>query len=186
MSSRLRPFVSRIFKTRIIGDPMAHLGATLTRLWMPLAARLSGFTPIPLGTSVIWTPQNKKQTILDGIDCLRRRDAEMFLHLTTKSKIFMYYSVNHNSTNIYGYMFGLQEAYIKQGAEGVAYFIVQSILVSDAHPSVNQHRKSDVAYKRLKAVPRKTMEWMQRHSFDPQIIKSYMPVVEMWEKRYSR
>jgi hypothetical protein len=151
-----------------------------------LAVRLAGLRQIPLGTSVIWTPQNKRQIILDGIECLRKHDAKMFLHLTTKSHLFIYYTGNINLTNLYGYLFGLREGIIKQGAEGVAYFIVQSLLVSDAHPSINQHRKNDITYNNLRAVPRKTMEWMQQHSFDPQIIKSYVKVVEVWEQRYSR
>jgi hypothetical protein len=175
----------RIHRSRIIGNLIAYIGYAWTRLYMPLAVRLAGFRQIPLGTSVIWTAKNKKQTILDGIECLRSHDPEMFLRLTTKAKLFIYYSGNYNITNLFGYLFGLREGYIKQGPEGVAYFIVQSLIVSDAHPSINQHRKNDLTYNRLRTVPRKTMEWMQQHSVDPEIINSYVKVVEHWEQRYS-
>jgi hypothetical protein len=180
----LRPpkFLYKIYRLPIIGDLIAYAGYAFLRSFGYLAPLLLRYKRIRLGTSIILTPNDKKQTILSGVECLRSHDSEMYSRLTKNQKLIFYYSGNKNITNLFGYFFGLQETYIKLGAEGIAYFIVQSLLVSDACPSVNQHRRNDREWGALKSTARKTMEWMQQHSFDQRLIDSYSKVVEKWEQ----
>ncbi|HEX3857020.1 MAG TPA: hypothetical protein VHY30_06975 [Verrucomicrobiae bacterium] len=146
----------------------------------PLAVWLSGYKRVKCGTSSIWVSKNKKQVILNGIECLRSRDAEMFLRFTKKG-LFIYYSHQLNTRDAWR-NFGLQERHIELGAEGVASFIVQKLFISDARPSINRSKLDDRELAALKMAPRKAMEWMQEHSFDPRLINSYRKVVEKWEQ----
>jgi hypothetical protein len=183
MSSQPPKFLIGIYRLPIIGNLSCYVGNAFLNLFGIPALWLSGYKQIKCGTSIIWTPNNKRQIILAGIECLRSHDAEMFSRLTKKQRLFIYYSHEKKTTNLYGYIFGLHESYIKLGAEGVAYFIVQVLLISDASPSINQFRLSNLERVALKATLRKTMEWMQQHSFDPRLINSYSKTVEKWEQR---
>lgn len=174
---------NRINRIPIIGDLSCYIGYFFLNLLMPLALWLSGYKRISCGTSNIWTTKNKKQAILDGIECLRNLDTEMFLRFTKKQRLFIYYSQNRGTTNLFGHFFGLHERYIKLGVQGVACFIAQSLSLSDAASSINQCRLNDLENAALKAAPRKTMEWMQQRSFDPRLINSYTKVVDRWERQ---
>ncbi|MGA2028943.1 MAG: hypothetical protein ABSG87_02595 [Verrucomicrobiota bacterium] len=182
MNSQPPKLLVRIIRLPVIGDLLCCFAYVFLKLTTPLLW-LPGFRPIKLGTSVIWTPQNKRQPILDGIECLRTRDMEMYLCLTKKQKLVFYYSNSERVVNLLGYYFGLSEKCIKLGSECIACFIVQSLLHSDASPSINQHRKNDMTRAALKAVPRKTVEWMQQHSFNSDFVNSYLKVIEKWEEK---
>jgi hypothetical protein len=106
----------------------------------------------------------------------------MYLRLTQRQKLFFYYIQNGSITNLFGYFFGLHDRYITMGPGGVASFIVQSLLVSGASASVNQHRLDCHERAEFKAAARNTMEWMQQHSFHASLIGSYCKFVEKWEQ----
>jgi hypothetical protein len=184
MKSYPPAFVLKIYQLPVFGDLFICVGY-LFSLFSPLGLWLLGYKRLKYGISVIWAPKNKRSLILDGVECLRSHDEEMFLRFTTKQKLFIYYSGSDNITNLLGYIFGLQEKYIRFGKEGVACFIVQSLFVSEASPSINQFKLKHLRGAALKAVPRKTMEWMQQHSFDSRLIISYSKVVEKWEQNNS-
>jgi hypothetical protein len=182
MNPQVSKFLVRAYQLPIIGDLLCYGGYVFMKLLLPLNLVLIGFERMGYGTSVIWMPRNKKQAILDGIECLRSHDSEMFLRLTKKQRLVIYYSHNWKDTNSFGHVFGLHKRYIELGAEGVASFIVQSLLLSDACSSINQCKLNDLERAALKVAPRKTMEWMQQHSFHPEFIKVYRKVVEKWEQ----
>jgi hypothetical protein len=171
------------FTLPIVGNLFCYTGYVILFLFCRLGTRLLGYKRIQLGTSVIWAPQNKVQTIFEGVECLKKCDTEMYLRLTTKQKLVFYYVQNNGGiTNLFGYFFGLHDRYIKMGSEGIACFIVQSLLVSSASSSINQHRLNTRERSEFKVAARKTMEWMQQHSFQPNLINSYSKFVEKWEQ----
>jgi hypothetical protein len=149
------------------------------RLITPPYLWIWGFRRMKRGTSTIWTPNNKKQAIVDGIELLRTRDPDMYLRLTEKQHLWIFYSGKGRATNALGYIFGLNQRYIDLGNEGVAAFLVQSLLLSEACPSLNQFKTTPGE----RAVMRKTLDWMCEHSFRHEMINSYRKVVEKWESQ---
>jgi hypothetical protein len=180
MNSRRPNVLVGIYQLPIIGNLLCHIVYFFTSLVSPLAVWLSGYKRIKCETSSIWAPKNKQQIILNGIECLRSRDAEMYLNFT-KKRLFIYYSHQLNTRDAWR-NFGLQERYIELGAEGVASFIVQKLFISDVRPSISRSKLDDRELAALKMAPRKAMEWMQQHSFDQRLINSYRKVVEKWEQ----
>jgi hypothetical protein len=106
----------------------------------------------------------------------------MFLRFTQRQRLIIYYSYNRRENNTFGRVFGLGERYTQLGAEGVASFIVQALLFSDASPHINQSKWRDRDRVALKSAPRQTVEWMREHSFHPKLVDSYLKVAEKWEQ----
>jgi ribosomal protein L31 len=175
------PAMRRFFSVPIIGVLVAYVMAfptyILFSLLTPLYFLLFGFKRIRCGTSIIWTPKSKKQAILDGVELLRACDTQMYLRLTSRQHLTIFYSGKWKTTNAWGRVSGLNERYIQLGSEGVATFFVQSLMLSDACPSINQFKTPPDA----RAAMRKTLDWMCEHSFRPGLIRSYRKVVERWE-----
>lgn len=171
-----------IYGLPILGDLLCYLGYVLLGWTRPPVLWLAGHRRVRCGTSTVWVPESKRQVILDGIEWLRGHDAEMFMRFTKKQRLVIYYSRNWSDTNSLGHVFGLHDRYIALGAEGVAFFIVQSVLLSAAAPSLNQCRLSDSERNALKVAPRKAMEWMEQHSFHPKLINAYSKMAENWEQ----
>jgi hypothetical protein len=182
MNPQVTRFLTKVYQLPILGDLICYFGYAFMKLFTPLNLVLLGFERMRFGTSVIWTPRNKKQTILDGIEFLRNHDSEMFLRFTKKQRLVIYYSHNRSDTNSFGHVFGLHKRYLEIGAEGVASFIVQSLLLSDACSSINQCKLNDRERAGLKVAPRQTMEWMRQHSFHPKLINAYSKMAEKWEQ----
>jgi len=172
----------RIYKLPLVGDLLCYIGSVFLRLIIPPVAWLSGGQGLRFGTSVIWIPRNKEQAILDGIECLRSHDSEMFSRLTKKQRLIIAYASNMKTASNGGRIYCLQERYIELGPEGIAAFIVASLLFSEASPSENQCRLNDRELAAVKAVPSKVLEWMCQHSFHPGLINSYRKVVTKWEE----
>ncbi len=175
--------LTKIYQLPIIGNLICYTAYICLRLVIPPMALLSGGIRLNCGTSVFWIPRNKKQTILDGIELLRTKDQEMFSRLTSKQRLIIYYGHNKNVTNAGGRVFGMHRRYIEMGSEGIACFIVQSIITSAAAPSINQCKLNDHERASLKIAGRRVLEWMQQHSFHPELIKVYQKVVEKWEQQ---
>lgn len=178
--SKLPAVINRL---PIIGDLLCQSESVLAGLLGPVILWMTGYKQIKCGISAIWVPGNMKRTVMEGIEYLRDRDEEMFRRLTEKQRVFIFYSHDITMTNIYGYVYGLHESYVKRGAAWIAFFIMQSLVMSEASPSVNRFRLKDSERAALKAVPRKVMERMQQDSFDPDLIKSYKGMVQMWEQK---
>jgi hypothetical protein len=151
-------------------------------MFVPVVMFVSGGRALRFGSSVIWTLSDKKQAILDGIQCLRTRDPELFLQFT-RQKLYVVPAGNTRMANIGGRDYGLHNRYIELGPEGVASFIVMAVFFSEASPSFNQHRLTASELAALKTAPRKLTEWMQQHAFHPGLINSYQKVALNWERR---
>jgi hypothetical protein len=184
MNSQPPAWLITIYRLPFIGDLPCYAGFIFLKLSSPLSFWLAGFKRFAFGTSTIWVPKGKIKAVMDGVECLRSRDAEMFLRFTKKQKLLIYYSKNVKVDNLCGFLFGLHERYVTLGSEAVASYIVQALMLSDASPSANQHRLNDRQRAALKAAPRLTLEWMEKQSFDPRLIKSWLGAVERWEQRH--
>jgi hypothetical protein len=169
-----------IFKIPIIGDFIAFLGYIFLRLTMPSACLLSGMQRLRYGTLIVWTPQNKKDAIVNGLELLRACDPEMYRRLTSKQHLIIVYSWKWKMANACGRFFGLHERYIEMGDQGVAMFFVQSLSLSEACPSINQSKRLPGDHMALRNV----LDWMHSQSFRPSLIESYHKVVEKWEQKH--
>jgi hypothetical protein len=171
-----------ICKIPVVGDLVGYTILVpfyiFMRLITPPILWFSGFQRMKCGTTIIWAPRNKHQAILDGLKLLQKCDSEMYLRLTGKQHLFIFYSERWKTANAFGHVSGLHERYIKLGVEGVTTFLVQALLLSEACPSINQFKISPGEF----AVMRKVLDWMCDHSFHPGLINSYRKVVEKWER----
>lgn len=170
-----------LFKIPIIGDMVMFPFYICFRIFLPIGLYLSGCRRMKYGTLILWIPKEKKQDILDGLELLEKCDPDVFLRLTGKRHLFIYYGRNvKGPTNAHGYISGLNERYIKLGVQGIATFFVQCLFLSEASPSINQAKPN---IRRHEAM-RKVMNWMTEHLFHPGLINSYKVVVEKWEEKY--
>lgn len=172
--------MKEIFKVPIIGDLIAFLIYIDLRLTIPLSCLLAGFVRLKYGTSVIWTPRNKKNAITNGLELLQACDPEMYLRLTSKERLIVVYSWKWKMANACGRFSGLNERYIELGDQGVATFFVQSLSLAEACPSINQFKNTPDKHMAL----RKTLDWICAQSFRPGLIDSYRKVVEKWEQKH--
>ena len=176
-------FLVRVFALPIIGNVPAYAyvlpGYFFLSLTTPLTFRLAGLRRMKCGTSVIWLPPDKKQALLNGLEFLRSCDPQMFSRLTEKQHLKIYYIGNSSKKviNALGYVFGLSERYFQFGDQGIAMFLVQSLLLSESDPFLNQFKGEHDRY-----LLRRVLEWMSQHSFRPGVINSYRKVVEKWER----
>jgi hypothetical protein len=176
----------KILSIPILGDMVAYVRVfpiyIFMRLTMPPIFLLSGYQRIRCGTSFIWSPKNRKQTILDGIEVLRVCGPEMYSRLTSKQRLIIFYTGHAgkwNTSNLAGRVFSLDERYIELGSQGVAMFFAQALLLSETSPAINQVKVTENQYR----APRRVLDWMCEHSFHPGLIKSYRKVVQKWESQ---
>jgi len=120
--------------------------------------------------------------VRDGVELLRLRDPEMFSRLTIKQPIIIYYSPQL-STKSNRRLFLMGKKFIEMGAEGVACFVVQSLMVSAAVHRVNQHRLDKGERSALKLISRNMVEWLSKHMFNPGLISSYQQIVDRQKQR---
>lgn len=175
----------KILSIPIVGDMVAYVTVfpiyIFMRLAMPPIFVLSGYQRIWCGTSFIWSPKNKKQAILDGIEVLRVCGPEMYSRLTSKQRLIIFYTGHAgkwNTSNLAGRVYSLDERYIELGSQGVAAFLAQALLLSEASPAINQ-KVTQSEYR----VARRVLDWMCEYSFHPGLINSYRKVVQQWESQ---
>lgn len=183
MNAKIVKLPAMINRLPIIGNLSCHLGNISFSLLWPALLWLCGYRRISCGISTFWAPQRLRKAIVEGIECLRNRDEEMFVRLTKRQRLFVYYGYNTKTSNLYGYVYAMHESYINQGAEWIACYIIQSLFVSEASPSVNRFRLTESESVALKNALRKAMERMREHSFSPELLNSYSKLVEMWEQK---
>jgi hypothetical protein len=183
MISKVSQLPAMINRLPIIGNLSCHLGKISFSLLCPAILWLCGYRRISCGVSSFWAPQRLRKAILDGIECLRNRDKEMFERFTKQQRLFIYYGYNTKTTNLYGYVYAMHQSYLNEGAEWIACYIIQSLYMSEASPSVNRFRLTESENYALKNALRKTMERMREHSFSSELLNSYGKLVEMWEQK---
>jgi hypothetical protein len=169
----------RIARIPIIGDLIVYTLYILMRLITPFHFWVSGGQRLKYGKCIIWTPKNRKQAILDGIEFLRIHDSEMFLCLTTKQQLMIFYSET-SSKNSGGRIYALQEQYIKWGPEGIATSMVIALFMYRASRKINRFRLNNDERAALQAVPQMVLEWMYKHSIQAKLIDAYRRSSEKW------
>jgi hypothetical protein len=150
---------------------------------VPIVSRISGWIRLSCGTSVFWIPRDKKQAILDGIECLRMRDAELFSKLSEGAQLIFCYAGSTKTANNGTRLYGIHDRYIQIGPEGIALFVVQSLFCYEASPSFNQCRRTESQAAAVRAAPWKTLDWMCKHSFNQGLIDSYRGAIGKAEER---
>jgi hypothetical protein len=79
MKSYPPTFLRKIYQLPVIGEFFSCVGYLLS-LFSPLGLWLLGYRRLKFGASVVWTPQNKRKPILDGIEFLCTIDSTMRLN----------------------------------------------------------------------------------------------------------
>jgi hypothetical protein len=182
----MRRLLIQIYQLPIIGDLLCYAVFVLFFLIIGPVVWLSGGQRLRFGTSVIWIPKKEAQIIIEGVELLRSRDPEMFIRLTTKQRLIIYYTqdasvIKKASSRV----FALHSKFVELGPECVACIIAQSLMLAAAAPHINQCRLNDQERAALKSVSRNMVEWLSKHSFHPGLISPYQKIVERQEQGVS-
>jgi hypothetical protein len=148
----------------------------------PAVAIISGGQRLKFGTSVFWIPRQNAQVMRDGVELLRTRDPEMFSRLTSKQRLIIYYSPELSKKSSHR-LFLMHKKFIEMGAEGVACFVAQSLMIAAAVRRINQNRLDERENAALKLISRNMAEWLSKHSFSPWLISPYQKIVERQKQR---
>ncbi|HTQ50964.1 MAG TPA: hypothetical protein VMJ12_09660 [Candidatus Acidoferrales bacterium] len=114
--------------------------------------------------------------ISEGFDFLQANDKKMYNCITSEGRFVFFYTVG-NCSNFGGRYYGIEEQFIRWGREGVAAFLVQSILMFDAVPTVSKVSFKPGASALRSAAPQ-VVEWMRDHSFRADFIEGYRSATE--------
>ncbi len=180
----MRSVVRPILRLPVIGDLIFFsIYFFNARMLCPLVATLTGGQRLKFGTSVFWIPKEKVQMVRDGVELLRSRDPEMFSRLTSSQQLIIWYFKGQKFSRMSSHrLFFMHSKFVDMGPEGVACFIVQSLMVAAAVRRVNQHRLDDREKSALKSVSRNMTDWLSKHGFQPGLIGAYQKVVERQEQ----
>lgn len=145
---------------------------------------LGGCRRLKFGTSVIWVTRQKEQAVHDGVKLLQSRDQGMFSQFTTKQRLIIFYIPIRDTDRTADHRaFLMYDTFVNLGAEGVACFIVQSLMVAAAVGRMNPHKMDEQQKMAFKSVSRNMVEWLSNHSFQPGLISAYQKVVERQKQR---
>jgi hypothetical protein len=174
---------SQVLRLPIIGD-LIYYAFYLWSVWIlfPAAAVISGGQRLKFGSSVFWIPRQNAQVVRDGVELLRTRDPDMFSRLTSKQRLIIYYSPEISKKPSHR-LFLMHKQFIEMGAEGVACFVAQSLMIAAAVRRANQNRLDEQEKAALKLISRNMAEWLSEHSFQPSLVSAYQNVVERQEQR---
>jgi hypothetical protein len=167
----------QILRLPIIGDLIYYACYLFcVGILFPAVALISGGKRLKFGTSVFWIPRQNVQVVRDGVELLRTRDPDMFSRLTSKQRLIIYYSPELSKKSSHR-LFLMHKKFIEMGAEGVACFVVQSLMIAAAVRRVNQNRLDGREKAALKSISRNMAEWLSNHSFNPGLISAYQKIV---------
>lgn len=175
-----RRLVVALYTTPVLGDLLTGCLYLWAKAITFLVVWQSGGIRLKYGRSVIATPMPQSRAIQDGADRLSRCDPAMFLRFSRQGLNIAYSNQSGRLTDG-GLFFNLHQRYLDLGAEGVAVFLVQCTLLSEASPSINRCRIPPHEIAAMKHVLRNVLMWMRQQSFHPALIHSYKKVVEKWE-----
>lgn len=179
----MRKVAHQIQRLPVIGDSIVCVVYWFSLVWCRVLAALAGGHRLKFGTSVFSIPKGKAQVVRDGVELLRSRDLEMFSRLTSSQRLIIYYFEGRKFDKTSSHrLFFMNSRFVEMGPEGVACFIVQSLMVAAAAPRLNQHRLNDREESALKSVSRNMAEWLSKHRFQAGLIGAYQKVVERQER----
>ncbi len=180
----MRSVWDKILPLPIIGDLLYYANYAFVLVWGAVAATICGWQRLKFGTSVFWIPKQNAQMIRKGVELLRIRDPEMFSRLTSERRLIIYYFEGSEFFRKSSHrLFFMHARFVEIGPEGVACFIVQSLMMAAAVRRVNQRRLDDQEKAALKPVSRNMVEWLREHSFNPELISAYQKAVDRQEQR---
>lgn len=166
----------------IFGSVAFYIVYLIGMVLIPLVSKLSGYQKLKFGSSIVWTPKNRREAIIDGLDYLREIDKQMYNCITADGRFVFFYTAGKYS-NFGGRYYGLEEQVVRWGREGVAAFLVQSILMFKVSPSRNKVRLKQFELTALQCVPQRVLEWMREHSFPANFIEAYSIYAKRWENQ---
>jgi hypothetical protein len=179
----MQRFWYQILRFPVIGDLIVYAIYLFGfRIFFPAVALISGWKRLKFGTSVFWVPRENAQVVRNGVKLLRICDPEMFSRLTIKQRLIIYYSPELSKKSNHR-LFLMGKKFVEMGAEGVACFVVQSLMIAAVVRRVNQNRPDVQERAALKLISRNMAEWLSQHMFDPGLIRAYQKVVERQKQR---
>jgi hypothetical protein len=174
----------QILRAPIIGGFIFYAVYLFTAMiWVPVFASLCGGQRLKFGRSVFWIPRQKAQVVRDGLALLRSRDPEMFFWLTRRHRLVIYYFDGPKWHRKSGHrLFFMHSKFVDWGPQGVACFVVQSLMLAAAALQINQSKLVERGTASPKSISRDMAEWLSRHAFHPKLISTYRQLVENQER----
>jgi hypothetical protein len=179
MKNPIKNVVMWIYGIPVFGDLICKANLSITRLLIPLLYSISGCKRLKFNNCIIWTPKNRRQSIMDGIEFLQVHDPELFSCLTTKQRLIFFYS-NIPTAKSGGRFYGIDEGFIKWGSEGIATSIVESFFLFKASHGIVRVRFNERDRAAIKAVPQTVLDWMHKHSIRANLIDAYRSSSLIW------
>lgn len=170
----------QVLRLPVVGDFIYYTGYLLTLvLWGPVLSPLYGGQRLKFGGSVFWMPRQKAQVVCDGVALLRSRDPEMFFRLTSKQRLIIYNFEGPKLQRKSGHrLFFMHSKFVDWGPQGVACFIVQSLMTAAAVQRINRNRLNEQEEASLRSISRNMADWLRLHSFHPGLISALKQFVE--------
>jgi hypothetical protein len=173
-----------MLRAPLIGDFLFYsVSFVIAVIWVPVLALLCGGQRLKFGRSVFWIPRQRAEVVRDGVALLQSRDPEMFYWLTKRQRLVIYYfegSKLHRKSS--HRLFYMHSRFVDWGPQGVACFAVQSLMLAAATLQTNQNNLDERRTASPKSISRNMSEWLNNHSFHPQLISSYRQLVEKQER----
>jgi hypothetical protein len=160
-----------IYRVPVLGSVALYIWHIVGIVLIPVVSKLGGYRKLTFGSSIVWTPENRRESIIDGFDFLQSTDKKMFNCITAEGRFVFFYTAGKCS-NFGGRYYGLEEQFVGWGREGIAVFLVQSILMREAVPTMNKVNLKQGA-PALRLVAPRVVEWMRAHSFRADFIEGY-------------
>ncbi len=171
-----------IYKIPIIGNIAYYIWYLVGMVLIPLVSRLAGYQKVWFGSSIVWTPKNRREVITEGFDLLLTIDKKMYSCITGEGRFVFFYTAGKH-TNFGGRYYGLEEQVVRWGREAVAALLVQSILMFQASPGINKANLGQSELAALRVIPQRVLEWMRDHSFPANFIEAYSVYARRWENQ---
>ena len=169
-------FMKLIYKVPILGRAAFYFRYLVLIVLIPTISKLCGYRKLTFGSSIVWTPENRREVIIDGFDLLRGFDLKKYSCITGEGH-FVFFYFTGKSSPFGGRYYALEEQFVRWGREGVAALLVQSVLMFEAVPTVGKVRfKPGDSVLRL--VAPQVVEWMRDHSFRADFIEGYRSATE--------
>lgn len=169
---------------RLCGRIVEFLIYWLTRFLILLATLIGEHRRSVVGRCMIIAPPEKMKAILEGFTFLQSIDLVMFQKLTVERRYICFYlpKVTFQRREI----FGISDAFLHWGKEGIATCLVQAVLnfalfylprhsidLGFRHPDGRCIGGSLEGVNACKEVQQELSQWMKTHSFSPGLLKQY-------------
>jgi len=163
--------IEPVYAWPVVGTLAYRAVYGLLRATLVPVMRLQHFKRLQRGTFVLWAPPDRIEIAVKALEFLETHDERTFRKLTRRPKVIMYFSEQVWQRVLA--LHPIHKRYFEWGAEAVAAFLVQSVLMDEANPRTNPYRLSKPKLAAVNAVPEKVFDWMRSRPIPPEFMEAY-------------